>query len=71
MRSCWSTPIQGRTGIVGTFAVYHDHPHRPPLRERRLVDRFTHLASVAIDHAGWVKRSTSLRSRSGGRCGWS
>ena len=52
MRSCWSSPIQGRTGIVGTFAVYHDHPHRPPVRERRLVDRFTHLASVAIDHAG-------------------
>jgi signal transduction histidine kinase len=57
MRSCWSSPIQGRTGIVGTFAVYHDHPHRPPLRERRLVDRFTHLASVAIDHAGlWQAR---------------
>ena len=52
MRSCWSSPIQGRAGIVGTFAVYHDHPHRPPERERRLVDRFTHLASVAIDHAG-------------------
>jgi PAS domain S-box-containing protein len=52
MRSCWSSPIQGRTGIVGTFAVYHDRPHSPPLRERRLVDRFTHLASVAIDHAG-------------------
>jgi PAS domain S-box-containing protein len=52
MRSCWSSPIQGRSGIVGTFAVYHDRPHRPPLRERRLVDRFTHLASVAIDHAG-------------------
>jgi len=52
MRSCWSSPIQGRTGTVGTFAVYHDHPHCPPPRERRLVDRFTHLASVAIDHAG-------------------
>jgi PAS domain S-box-containing protein len=52
MRSCWSSPIQGRTGIVGTFAVYHDQPHRPPQRERRLVERFTHLASVAIDHAG-------------------
>jgi PAS domain S-box-containing protein len=51
MRSCWSSPIRGRAGIVGTFAVYHDHPHCPPLRERRLVDRFTHLASVAIDHA--------------------
>lgn len=52
MRSCWSSPIKGRTGVVGTFAVYHDRPHRPPVRERRLVDRFTHLASVAIDHAG-------------------
>jgi PAS domain S-box-containing protein len=52
MRSCWSSPIRGRTGTVGTFAVYHDYPHRPPVRERRLVDRFTHLASVAIDHAG-------------------
>ena len=51
MRSCWSSPIQGRTSTVGTFAVYHDHPHDPPLRERRLVGRFTHLASVAIDHA--------------------
>ncbi|HEY0812397.1 MAG TPA: ATP-binding protein [Pseudonocardia sp.] len=51
MRSCWSSPIQGRSGTLGTFAVYHDHPHRPPLRERRLVERFTHLASVAIDHA--------------------
>jgi PAS domain S-box-containing protein len=52
MRSCWSSPIRDRTGTVGTFAVYHDHPHDPPLRERRLVGRFTHLASVAIDHAG-------------------
>jgi PAS domain S-box-containing protein len=51
MRSCWSSPIRGRTSTVGTFAVYHDHPHDPPLRERRLVGRFTHLASVAIDHA--------------------
>lgn len=52
LRSCWSSPIQGRSGTVGTFAVYHDHPHRPPGRERRLVERFTHLASIAIDHAG-------------------
>jgi PAS domain S-box-containing protein len=52
LRSCWSSPIQGRTGTIGTFAVYHDHPHEPPLREQRLVERFTHLAGVAIDHAG-------------------
>ncbi|EWT01963.1 histidine kinase [Intrasporangium oryzae NRRL B-24470] len=53
MRSCWSTPIEGRDGLpVGTFAVYHPQPHRPTPREQLLVDRFSHLASVAIDHAG-------------------
>lgn len=51
LRSCWSTPIRGRSGITGTFAVYHDAPHQPTPREQLLVDRFTHLASVAIDHA--------------------
>jgi PAS domain S-box-containing protein len=53
LRSCWSTPIEGRDGMpVGTFAVYHPQPHRPSGGEQLLVDRFTHLASVAIDHAG-------------------
>ncbi len=55
LRSCWSSPIRGRRGaqetVLGTFAVYHDHPHEPTARERRLVQRFTHLCSVAIEHA--------------------
>jgi signal transduction histidine kinase len=56
LRSCWSTPIEGRDGRpVGTFAVYHARPHRPNPREQLLVDRFTHLASVAIDHARLVQ----------------
>ncbi|GAA2848799.1 hypothetical protein GCM10010472_02150 [Pseudonocardia halophobica] len=50
LRACWSTPIRGRSGVTGTFAVYHDEPHRPDPREERLVERVTHLASVAIDH---------------------
>lgn len=51
-RACWSTPIQGRDlRPVGTFAVYHREPHAPTPREQRLVDRFTHLAAVAIGHA--------------------
>ena len=50
LRSCWSSPIRGRTGCMGTFAVYHDHAHQPGPRERQLVQRFSHLASVAIDH---------------------
>lgn len=52
LRSCWSSPIRGRAGgVLGTFAVYHDEPHAPTGREHRLVARFTHLASVAIEHA--------------------
>jgi PAS domain S-box-containing protein len=55
LRSCWSSPIRGRgedgSGVLGTFAVYHCAPHRPSPRERRLVERFTHLSSVAIEHA--------------------
>jgi PAS domain S-box-containing protein len=52
LRACWSSPIRGRRGVLGTFAVYHGCPHRPDAREQRLVDRLTHLSSVAIDHAG-------------------
>lgn len=51
LRSCWSSPIHGRTGTTGTFAVYHDHTHQPTARERGLVEHFSHLASIAIDHA--------------------
>ena len=55
LRSCWSTPIEGRDGLpVGTFAVYHPYPHSPSGREQLLVDRFTHLASVAIAHADLI-----------------
>jgi len=52
LTSCWSTPIEGHDGLpVGTFAVYHPEPHEPTPREQLLVDRFTHLAAVAIEHA--------------------
>ncbi|GAB26276.1 putative two-component histidine kinase [Gordonia polyisoprenivorans NBRC 16320 = JCM 10675] len=51
LRSCWSSPIADPAGTtVGTFAVYHDTPHHPDARESCLVDRFTYLASVAIEH---------------------
>lgn len=51
MRSCWSSPIRGLAGVLGTFAVYSDEPHRPDEREEQLVGRFTHLAAVAIERA--------------------
>lgn len=53
LRACWSSPIRGRAAgaVLGTFAVYHDRPHLPTEREQRLVERFTQLASVAIEHS--------------------
>lgn len=63
LRACWSTPIRGRGGIIGTFAVYHADPHRPTPREERLVERLTHLASVAIDHDGLIGALTESEER--------
>jgi PAS domain S-box-containing protein len=49
--ACWSNPIHGRDGeVLGTFAVYHDVQHVPTRREARLVERYRHLAAIAISH---------------------
>lgn len=50
LRACWSSPIRCGSEVVGTFAVYHDEPYTPDPRDRELVRRFTHLASVAVEH---------------------
>lgn len=50
--ACWSSPIRSQSSIVGTFAVYDRRPHEPDERERELVRRFTHLASIAVAHDG-------------------
>ena len=39
-----------RGEIVGTFAVYHRTPYEPDGRDDELVERFTHLASLAVEH---------------------
>ena len=48
--ACWSSPIRSRSQIVGTFAVYDRTAHEPDQREQELVRRFSHLASIAVDH---------------------
>ncbi len=48
--ACWSSPIRSRSSIVGTFAVYDRTTHKPDQREQELVRRFSHLASIAVDH---------------------
>ena len=50
LRACWSSPIRCRSHVVGTFAVYHQTPYEPDQRDEELVRRFTHLASLAVEH---------------------
>lgn len=50
LRACWSSPIRCRGRIVGTFAVYHQAPYEPDRRDEELVRRFSHLASLAVEH---------------------
>lgn len=52
LRSCWSTPIVAAEGgeVLGTFAVYKTSTWNPDRASVRLVERFTYLAAVAIEH---------------------
>jgi signal transduction histidine kinase len=50
LQACWSSPIRCGSHVVGTFAVYHRVSYEPDLRDEELVRRFTHLASLAVEH---------------------
>src|SRR5258706_6229029 len=52
LRACWSTPILSSAGsVLGTFAIYYREPRSPNPKESTLIDRITHLASIAIERA--------------------
>jgi PAS domain S-box-containing protein len=48
--SVWSTPFFSKDGdVLGTFAVFNHESRRPGDAQLRLVDRATHLASIAVE----------------------
>ena len=50
LRACWSTPIMSSSGrVLGTFAMYYDQPQEASPHDRRLVERATHVAGIAIE----------------------
>jgi len=50
LRACWSTPILSSAGkVLGTFATYYREPHIPSSQEHNVIERITHLASIAIE----------------------
>jgi len=47
--SCWATPILRHDScVLGTFAIYRREPASPTPDQQELIDRFTHVASIAI-----------------------
>jgi len=52
LRAHWSTPICCRDGsVLGTFAIFQDHPSSPTQVQQDLIAQVTHIASIAIERA--------------------
>jgi len=52
LQACWSTPILSSAGkVLGTFAILSREPCRPTPKDQKLIERFTHLASIAIERS--------------------
>lgn len=50
LRSCWSTPIFSKSGVIlGTFAFYHRQAYIPDTEDWKLVNLVVHLAALAIE----------------------
>lgn len=49
LEACWSQPIFDHDGsVLGTFALYYDHPNTPHQSELDLVQMAAHTAGIAI-----------------------
>jgi PAS domain S-box-containing protein len=50
LRACWSEPVINADGFVlGTFAMYYDHPRQPNKNELHAIEVAAHLVGVAIE----------------------
>jgi PAS domain S-box-containing protein len=50
LRACWSTPILSTKGVVlGTIAIYSLQSREITDHERKIVEQFTHLASIVVE----------------------
>jgi PAS domain S-box-containing protein len=64
LRSIWSTPIvSSAQRALGTFAIYFTHPNSPSNEHLAVIERFTHVAAVAIErsHAEDALRESEKR----------
>ncbi len=56
LRACWSEPIFDSKGkVLGTFAMYYDHPRSPAPEEIEDIFYAAQLASIAIERDYFIK----------------
>lgn len=61
LRACWSNPIfSSSQEVLGSFAVYYNCIKRPEPWHLELIDRFTHLSSLAIERHQTLSREKQL-----------
>ncbi len=57
LQSCWSEPIIGNEGrVLGSFAIYHDHPSKPNEEDFKRIEYVSKLAAVAIERSLFVEQ---------------
>jgi PAS domain S-box-containing protein len=62
LRACWSTPILSSAGkVLGTFATYYREPRSPSSQELNVMERVTHLTSIAIERKQAEEERERLR----------
>jgi PAS domain S-box-containing protein len=55
--ACCSTPVFSSEGVLlGTVAMYYQHPHEPSAHDRELIRMATHLAGIVIERARAVEQ---------------
>ncbi len=58
VRACHSTPLITRGGhSIGVLSVHFRHPHRPSLRETRLMDLYARMAADILENAQLHQRA--------------
>ena len=48
--ACWSQPVLSAThAVIGSFAIYHRHPHTPAPADIALIEESAQLVSIAVE----------------------
>jgi PAS domain S-box-containing protein len=64
LRSCWSEPVLDADGrVLGTFAMYGDHPGSPSSAETSTIEQAAHLAAIALERSRSEEALTASEAR--------